>query len=108
MRLDLKRVACHAAILIFIAAVGCKAQEPGIKDPALARQIEVEVRSEFTLPADINVAIGARTPSEIPGFDKLIVTLSRAPQSNAIEFLISKDNKTLARLTRFDLTNIPA
>ena len=108
LRLDLKRVACHAAILIFIAAVGCKAQEPSIKDPALARQIEVEVRSEFTLPADINVAIGARTPSEIPGFDKLIVTLSRAPQSNAIEFLISKDNKTLARLTRFDLTNIPA
>jgi protein-disulfide isomerase len=54
------------------------------------------------------LTIGARLPSEIPGYDKLQVTLSRGTRTNAIDFLISKDNKTLARLESFDLANIPA
>ncbi|MGA8043721.1 MAG: thioredoxin domain-containing protein [Terracidiphilus sp.] len=90
-------------------AIGCKAQ-PATQasiDPALARSIEVMVRSKFNVPQDYNVALGKRTPSKISGFDSLPVTLSRAGKSTVVDFLLSTDGKTLARLDTFDLANNP-
>jgi protein-disulfide isomerase len=100
-------------ILLLLAAVGCKAQDAknsanAVHDPVLARQIEVQVRSEFNVPPDYAVVPASRKPSEIPGFDKLQVTLSKGERSTTVEFLISTDNKTLGRFERFDLNNIPA
>ena len=53
-------------------------------------------------------SIGARKPSQIPGYDTLPVTLSRGSKSNIVEFLISTDGKTLARLETFNLAKDPA
>jgi len=72
------------------------------------RRIEVMVRSQFNVPQDYNVAIGARKPSNIAGFDSLPITLSRGSKSTPVDFLISSDGKTLARLETFDLTKDPA
>jgi protein-disulfide isomerase len=90
-------------------AVGCKAQTPadGSTDPVLNRHIEVMVRSQFNVPQTVTVAIGARKPSQIAGFDTLPVTLSHGANSQQIDFLISTDGKTLARLEKFDLVNDP-
>jgi len=92
-------------------AVGCKAQPApatqGAQDLALNRHIEIMVRSQYNLPPEISVAIGARKPGQIPGFDELPVTLSRSGKSQVIDFLISADGKTLARLDKFDLFNDP-
>jgi protein-disulfide isomerase len=112
LRFVTARQAMLPIILLLLAAVGCKAQDAkdaaAIKDPVLARQIEVQVRSEFNVPADYVVTVGGRKPSDLPGFDKLQVTFSKGERNTTTDFLISTDNKTLARLERFDLNNIPA
>jgi len=102
------RLAWLSAVFLLGASIGCKAQDAAIKDPALSRRIEVQVRSKFSIPSDYNVTLGARKPSDIPGYDKLQVTISRGQRSTNIDFLISTDNKSLARLETFDLTKIPA
>ena len=111
MRFIPSRLAWLSTVLVLSAAVGCKAQDAkdaSIKDPALARKIEVLVRSQFNLPAEYRVTLGARKPSNLPGYDSLTVTLSSGPRTTPFEFLISTDNKSLARLQTFDLNNIPA
>ncbi|MGO9317717.1 MAG: DsbA family protein [Terracidiphilus sp.] len=105
-----------AALLAVGMAVGCKAQpspappqpvSQGTPDLALNRRIEVMVRSQFSLPPEIAVTIGARKPGQIPGYDELPITLSRGGKTQVVDFLISTDGKTLARLDKFDLYNDP-
>ena len=96
-----------AVLLTLCMTAGCKAQTTPLQtalDPAtINRRIEVRVRSEFNIPQDYNVTIGARKPSQIPGYDSLSLILSRGAKSQVIEFLISADGSTLARLEKFDL-----
>jgi protein-disulfide isomerase len=73
----------------------------------LNRRIEVSVRTEFSLPQTYNVSIGARRQSAFSGYDDLSVTISSGGHSQVIEYLISTDNKKLARLNTFDLTKDP-
>ena len=96
-------------VAVFLA-VGCKAQ-PALQSPnsaELDRRIEVMVRSQFNVPADYDVSVGARSPSNIAGFDDLPVTLKRGAKATVVKFLLSKDGKTLARLETFDLNKNPA
>ncbi len=107
------RLALYSAVLVAVAAIGCKAQNPAtsgstIQDPTLARHIEVMVRSQFSVPGDYSVTLGQRTPSKFPGYDTLRITLAHAGRTTSTDFLISTDNKTLARLETFNLDHIPA
>ena len=109
------RIHVSAGLLALVLAAGCKAQTaappaavPNAPDAALLnRRIEVMVRSQFNVPQDYAVAIGARFPSQFTGYDNLTVTLSRAANSTIVNFLISTDGKTLARLDKFDLEKDP-
>jgi protein-disulfide isomerase len=102
-----------AGLLAFSMTAGCKAQSPAPapavspETAALNRHIEVMVRSQFSVPQDYNVTIGARTPSKIAGYDGLPVTLGRGDKSQVVDFLLSTDGKTLARLETFDLSKDP-
>ncbi len=97
------------ALLALVITVGCKAQiSQGPQDAALNRRIEVLVRSQFNVPQDYSVVIGARKPSNITGYDTLPVALSRGSKTTPVEFLISTDGKMLARLEKFDLAKNPA
>jgi protein-disulfide isomerase len=104
-----------ACLLALCLTAGCKAQtapSPSAtpispEDAALNRHIEVMVRSQYNVPPDYTVTIGARGPSKIDGFDSLPVTLTRGVKSTIIDFLLSKDGKTLARLETFDLAKAP-
>jgi protein-disulfide isomerase len=115
LRLNSARFAWLFMFFVLAATVGCKAQSAGaggakssIQDPALARRIEVLVRGQFNVPAEYSIAFGTRKPSNIPGYDSLQVTLSHGPRTSTSEFLISTDNRSLARLETFDLAKIPA
>jgi protein-disulfide isomerase len=90
-------------------AAGCKAQPTpqGINDPVTSRHIEVVVRSQFGVPQDVNLSIGEKKPSAIAGYDALPIKLSKGSSSKVIDFLISTDGKTLARLETFDVTKDP-
>ncbi len=96
-------------MLALCLTVGCKAQvPPAALDAATAnRRIEIMVRSEFNIPYDYDITLGARTASQIPGYDKLPVTIFRGAKSQVVDFLISADGNTLARLEKFDLAKDP-
>jgi protein-disulfide isomerase len=105
-----------AALLALSITAGCKAQpapsQNSSQDPlspaALNRRIEIMVRTQFGVPPDYSVVLGKRKPSPVPGYDALPITVSHAGKSTPIEFLISSDNQTLARLETFDLAKDPA
>lgn len=75
---------------------------------ATNRHIEIQVRSRFNLPPDYSVSVGARKASDITGYDAIPVTLTRGDKSSVVDFLLSKDGKTLARLQTMSLTDDPA
>ena len=76
-------------------------------DQALTRRIEVMVRSKFNVPPDYNVLLGARKPSQIPGYDNLTVLFVHGAKTTDVDFLIATDNSKLARLETFDLVKDP-
>jgi protein-disulfide isomerase len=94
-----------AALLALCLTAGCKAQSAPQASPDLAldRHIEVMVRSQFNVPQDFNVTIGARAPSQVSGYEKLPITISRGDKKSVVDFLISTDHQTLAKLETFDL-----
>ncbi len=76
--------------------------------PELARRVEVELRRKANLPPETTVQVGNRTPSEFPGYDTLTVTVTNQGRtSRPIIFLLSKDGKTLAQITKLDLSADP-
>jgi protein-disulfide isomerase len=106
----LLRFQLFAGLLAVGLAVGCKAQ-PAQQKPSDAetdRRIEVLVRSQFNVPQDYSVTIGARKPSQFPGYETLPVTFTRGSKTTPFDFLLSTDGKTLARLETFDLAKDPA
>jgi len=108
--ITLPRIYFLAALLALGMSIGCKAQTSTTApaDLALNRHIEVMVRSQFNVPQDYTVTIGARTASQVPGFKTLPITLSLGEHKTSVEFLISDDSRTLARLEKFDLLADPA
>ncbi len=92
-----------AALLL---CLGCAAQSAGA--PELNQRIERQVRATFQLPPTVNIKIGERKPSsDFPNFDVLTVELSQGERKVTQEFLISKDNRTMARVTKMDLSKDP-
>ena len=105
----MSRIHILAALLGLSLTVGCKAQTAGlgVQDAALNRRIEVMVRSQFSIPPEVTVTLGQRTSSQISGYDTLPITLANSSTKKVIDFLISTDNKKLARLETFDLAKNP-
>lgn len=99
-------------MLLVCLTVGCKAQNapsPGATpDSALNRRIEVLVRSQYALPADVTMNIGARKPSQFTGYETLPIVITRRDKSQEIDFLISNDGTKLVHLDTIDLTTDPA
>jgi protein-disulfide isomerase len=80
--------------------------KPADMSPGLERKIEVMIRSELGVPPQYQMAIGARQKSDVSGYDTLPVTFSLpgAPDHNqTVNFLLSKDGNTLARLSQWDV-----
>lgn len=96
--------------LIALFAAGCKAQDTPIS-PKVDRRIEILVRSQLNVPQDWRVDIGARSKSDIAGFDTVPITFSSATdptKKQTLNFLISKDGNTLARLSKWDIGKDPS
>jgi protein-disulfide isomerase len=105
-----------AGLLAVCLAAGCKAQsdppaaavaQKSLDLAMLNRRIEVMVRSQFNVPQDYQVTLGVRHPSQVNGYDTLPITLSRGDKKTSVDFLISTDSKTLARLDTYDLAKDP-
>lgn len=99
-----------AGLLVLGLTVGCKAQNtssPAL-DALVQRRVEVAVRNQYSLPADVAVSIGARKASLFPGYETLPVTLTHEAKSQVVDFLISNDGQKLVQMNTFDLSKDPA
>jgi protein-disulfide isomerase len=103
--------------LLVSLSAGCKAQSSPssaannaspVPISQLNRRIEVLVRSQFEVPPNVEVAIGATSKSEFPGFETLPVTFSSHGKQTVVNFLLSSDGNTVARLERFDISHSPS
>jgi protein-disulfide isomerase len=110
------------AVLLLLMSAGCSAQStppsaqavstpaqsvssPGQKvSPDVTANIQRQVQAQYDLPAEVQIDVGPRRPSDFPTYDTVTVTLSAHGKDQKLDFLLSQDGKTLARVTKIDLT----
>ncbi|GGH03099.1 hypothetical protein GCM10011586_18750 [Silvibacterium dinghuense] len=90
----------------------CRAQSsPAPLDSLTARKIEVLARTKLNVPTEYQISIGGRESSTMPGYDTVKVTFSlpgHPDHTQSLNFLLSKDGNTLARLSEWDISKNPA
>lgn len=93
----------RSLFILLLVCLGCVAQSA---PPDLARKIEHQVRSFYSLPGEVKVTVGAIVPgaADFPGYDTVSVSLDGDGKHKEFSFLVSKDRNTLLRVTKFDLS----
>lgn len=93
-------------LVLLLICLGCVAQSA---PPDVARKIERQVRTYYSIPPDVNVKVGAIGSSrDLPGYDEVAVTIDQGDgKQKDYKFLVSKDRSTMLRLVKFDLTKDP-
>jgi protein-disulfide isomerase len=94
-------------ILCLALFPGCKAQNAAATadlDQEVAHRIRTEIRSRYSVPPSVDISLSAPQASEIPGYDKVVVTFTHGEKKDTFDFLVSKDRKTLARLEKVDIS----
>jgi protein-disulfide isomerase len=94
----------RSLFVLVLVCLGCSAQSA---PPEQVQRIEREVRSYYSLPATVNVTVGPLRPSEFPNYDALTINITGEGKKQDYDFLLSKDGKTLMRLTKLDLSKDP-
>jgi len=96
----------RSLLVLMLVCLGCVAQSA---PPDVARKIERQVRSFYTIPPEVKITVGAITPStEMPGYDSVAVNIDGGDgKPKEHKFLLSKDRATMLRVTKFDLTKDP-
>lgn len=90
--------------VLMLICLGCSAQSAA---PEQMQRIERQVRSYYSIPPGVKITVGPLRPSEFPGYDALTISMDGNGKKQDYDFLLSKDGKTLLRVTRFDLTKDP-
>ena len=93
--------------LIALLLLGLSSSAQSTAPTDLDRRIERQVRSLFQLLPKVEVRVGARSPSEFPGYENLTVQLVNGDHTQEEHFLVSKDGQSLVRFNKMDLTKDP-
>jgi protein-disulfide isomerase len=102
-------------VLLMLVSAGCSAQNPPSStqavspsgqnvSPELKAKIQRQIQAQYDFPAEVTIDVGPRRPSDFPTYDTVTVTLSAHGKDQKLDFLLSQDGKTLARVTKIDLT----
>ena len=94
----------RATLVLLLVCLGCSAQSA---PPEVARRIEQQVRSFYTIPSNVKIVLSDLKPSDFPKYDALTITFDGGEKKQHYEFLLSKDGKTLLRMTKLDLSKDP-
>ena len=100
----------RAALLTLLFATGCHAQQnaaaPASVSEDTQKRVAEEIREKFQVPPDVQIGIGKESASDMPGYETVPITFSRAGHDTTVPFLISNDHKILVRMEKFDLTKV--
>jgi protein-disulfide isomerase len=71
--------------------------------------VERQVRAYYSIPGNVKITLSSLKPSEFPAYDALTIIMEGGETNKRQEydFLLSKDGKTLLRVTKLDLTKDP-
>src|SRR5271157_5605508 len=97
----------RAFLVLLLICLGCSAQSPPSPPSDIVRVVERHVRAQYSLPPDVKVIVGMLRSSEFANYDALTVTFASPHKKQEFEFLLSRDHKTLLRMTKLDLTSDP-
>jgi protein-disulfide isomerase len=95
----------RSIFVLVLVCLGCSAQSAAPPDQAM--RIERQVRSYYSIPAAVKITVGPLRTSEFVGYDALTVHMDSPEKKAEYDFLLSKDGKTLLRMTKLDLTKDP-
>jgi protein-disulfide isomerase len=86
--------------------LGCAAQSAAPSETTKA--IERQVRVFYSIPPQVKILVSAPKPSEFTNYDELTITFDSGDgKKQDYQFLLSRDAKTLVRMTKMDLTKDP-
>jgi protein-disulfide isomerase len=94
----------RSIVLLLLICLGCSAQSA---PPEVSKRIERQVRAFYNIPSNVKINLGPLKPSEFPNYDAVNITFDGGEKKQNYDFLLSKDQKTLLRLTKLDLTKDP-
>jgi protein-disulfide isomerase len=94
----------RSILVLILVCLGCSAQSV---PPDQVVRIERQVRSYYSIPAPVKITVGPLRPSDFAGYDALTVHMDSPEKKADYDFLLSKDGKTLMRMTKLDLTKDP-
>jgi protein-disulfide isomerase len=90
---------------LFLIGTSCAAQSA---PPDLNTEIDRQIRTTYHLSPELPVKIGPFSPStEWPGYDAFTLTIGNPNDKQSFDFLISKDRKSMLKVTKFDLLADP-
>jgi len=91
-------------VFLLVICLGCTAQSA---PPNVTKAIDRQIRLFYKLSPEVRVEVGPLKPSEFPNYDALKLTIIKGNRKEEHDFLLSKDGKTLVRMTKLDLTKDP-
>lgn len=91
-------------VLFLLVCLGCSAQ---LAPADLTQRIERQLRASYNVAPTVKVTVSSPRPSEFANYDAVTVTFDGDGKKQNYEFLLSKDQKTLVRLTKMDLSKDP-
>lgn len=110
----------RVAFLLLLVCAGCSAQNAAPAQgassllsvssgqelsPELKTKIQRQIQAQYDLPPDVKVDVSPRRASDFPTYDTVTITLSGSGgRAQKVDFLLSQDGKTLAKVTKLDLT----
>src|SRR6266446_6698461 len=94
----------RVSVLLVIICLGCSAQ---LAPSELSQRIERQLRASYNVPATVKLDLSPLRASDFPNYDALTVTFDNEGKKQTYEFLLSKDQKTLIRMTKMDLSKDP-
>ncbi len=94
----------RSILVLVLVCLGCSAQSVPADQ---VMRIERQVRTYYSVPSAVKITVGPLRPSDFPNYDALTVHMDGNEKQADYDFLLSKDGKTLLRMTKLDLTKDP-
>jgi len=92
-------------VLLSVIGLNCASQS---KPTDIAAKIERQLRATYKLPAEVPVVVGPLSANpEWPGFQTFTLTVGEGERKQEFPFLLSKDQKSIVRVNRIDLSDDP-